>query len=83
MIIGLIGFGKVCQNLVKLIKLDDIKFITSKENRSKSTIESIDNSDVDVVSSFREVAAKSDLLISATSPASSIEIAKKYGTIWI
>ena len=79
MIIGLIGFGKVCQNLVKLIKLDDIKFITSKENRSKSTIESIDNSDVDVVSSFREVAAKSDLLISATSPASSIEIAKKYG----
>ena len=79
MIIGLIGFGKVCQNLVKLIKSDDIRFITSKENRSKSTIESIDNADVDVVSSFREVAAKSDLLISATSPASSIEIAKRYG----
>ena len=31
MIIGFIGFGKVSQNLVGIIRSDDIDFITSKE----------------------------------------------------
>lgn len=79
MIIGLIGFGKVCRNIVNLIKSDDIEFITSKENRSKTTCDSIDKAGVKVESSFRDVAIKSDLLISAASPASAIEIAEKYG----
>lgn len=79
MIIGLIGFGKVNQNLVKLIKSENIKFITSKEGRSKSTVSHIDESDIEVLSTFKEVAIKSDVLISAASPASSIDVAKKYG----
>ena len=38
MIIGLIGFGKVCQNLVKLIKSDDIKFTLSAKDSNKEII---------------------------------------------
>ena len=79
MIIGLIGFGKVSQNLVKLIKSDDIKFVSSKNDRSKSTGDAIDNSNVEVLSTFEEVASQSDILISATSPKSALDIAEKYG----
>ena len=81
MIIGLIGFGKVSQNLVKLIKSDDIEFLTSKENRSKSTIEAIDELNVGLVSTFDEVAKLSDILISAASPKTALSIAKKYGKL--
>ncbi|MBQ6511268.1 NAD(P)-binding domain-containing protein [Methanobrevibacter sp.] len=81
MIIGLIGFGKVSQNLVKLIKSDDIEFLTSKENRSKSTIEAIDELNVGLASTFDEVAKLSDILISATSPKSALNIARKYGKL--
>lgn len=79
MIIGFIGFGKVSKNLLKLISSDEIEFVTSTENRSKSTIENIGKSDIEVLPTFKEVAAKSDILISATSPKSSIEVAKNYG----
>ncbi len=81
MIIGLIGFGKVSQNLVKLIKSDDIEFLTSKENRSKSTIEAIDELNVGLASTFDEVAKLSDILISAASPKSALNIARKYGKL--
>ena len=77
--IGLIGFGKVCQNLVKLMESEDIEFITSKEDRSESTIESIDESNVSVLPTFEDVAIQSDILISANSPSSSLDVAKKYG----
>ena len=79
MIIGLIGFGKVSQNLVNLIKSEDIKFVTSKESRSQSTSNVIDEFSIDVLPTFRDVAVSSDILISATSPKSSVEVAKKYG----
>ena len=65
MIIGFIGFGKVSQNLAKLIKSDDIALVTSQEDRSPKTIERIERSNVEVLDSFKEVAGKSDLLISA------------------
>ncbi|WP_405304322.1 NAD(P)-binding domain-containing protein [Methanobrevibacter sp.] len=81
MIIGLIGFGKVSQTLVNLIKSDDIEFLTSKENRSKSTIEAIDELNVGLASTFDEVAKLSDILISATSPKSALNIARKYGKL--
>ena len=81
MIVGLIGFGKVSQNLVKLIKSDDVKFVSSKENRSKSTIESIDNSNVEILPTFEEVAKLSDILISAASPEVALNIAKRYGKL--
>ena len=79
MIIGLIGFGKVSQNLFRLIKSDEIKFITSFENRSSKTIESIKNTNIEVRDTFKEVAAESDILISATSPKSALTVAKEYG----
>lgn len=79
MIIGLIGFGKVSRNLFNLIKSDEITFITSTEGRSKKTIQNIEESDIEVFDTFKEVACKSDILISATSPKSALTVAKQYG----
>ncbi|MBQ6099093.1 MAG: NAD(P)-dependent oxidoreductase [Methanobrevibacter sp.] len=79
MIIGLIGFGKVSKNLFNLIKSDDIQFVTSFENRSSKTIEHIKKTDIEVFDSFKEVAVNSDILISATSPGSALDVAKNYG----
>ena len=79
MIIGFIGFGKVSQNLAKLIQSDDIAIVTSKESRSQKTIERIERSNVEVLDSFKEVAGKSDLLISANSPKTALSVAKEYG----
>ena len=79
MIIGFIGFGKVSKNLVELMCSDDIGFITSDENRSSKTIEDIKKSDVEVLDTFKEVASKSDVLISATSPKNALSVAKEYG----
>lgn len=79
MIIGLIGFGKVSQNLFKLIKSEEIKFITSFENRSSKTIENIKKANIEVRDTFKEVAAESDILISATSPKTALGIGEKYG----
>ena len=79
MIIGLIGFGKVSKNLFNLIKSDDITFITSIEGRSKNTIQNINDSGILVCDTFKEVACKSDILISATSPKSALDVAEVYG----
>ncbi len=79
MIIGLIGFGKVSRNLMNLIKSDDITFITSKEGRSSKTIEAIEKSEIKVLNTFEDVAVKSDILISATSPKNALDVAKNYG----
>lgn len=79
MIIGLIGFGKVSQNLFNFIKSDNIAFITSFEGRSENTVQNIKESNIDVFDTFREVAIKSDILISATSPKSALTVAEKYG----
>lgn len=79
MIIGFIGFGKVSQNILNLLKSDDIRFITSLENRSAKTIERIKESDIEILDTFKDVAVHSDILISANSPSSALDIAKKYG----
>ena len=79
MIIGFIGFGKVAQNIIKLIKSEDIEFITSSQGRSPETVENISHSKVEVFDSFKDVACKSDILISANSPANALEAGKKYG----
>lgn len=79
MIIGFIGFGRVSKNLVNLISSDDIEFITSFERRSSKTIENIKKSKIEVVEDFKSVAEKSDILISANSPGSALDIAEKYG----
>ena len=67
MIIGLIGFGKVSEYLIKLINSDDIQFVTSAEGRSDKTIKNIHKSNIEVADTFKEVAIRSDILISATS----------------
>ena len=79
MIIGFIGFGKVSKNLTKLIKSDDIKFITSLNKRSKKTIDNVNKSNIEVYDDFFDVVINSDILISATSPKNALEIAKTYG----
>jgi 3-hydroxyisobutyrate dehydrogenase-like beta-hydroxyacid dehydrogenase len=79
MIVGFIGFGKVSRNLVKLIDSRDIDFITSDEERSAKTIENIKLSNVEILDTFKEVACKSDILISATSPKNALDVAKRYG----
>ena len=79
MIIGFIGFGKVSQNLIRILDSEDISFVTSSENRSSKTIGLINNSNVEILESFKEVAVKSDILISANSPANALDVAKKYG----
>lgn len=75
MIIGFIGFGKVSKNLLKLIKSQDIKFVTSFEGRFPKKV----NEDIEVLDTFREVSETSDILISANSPKSALDVAKKYG----
>ena len=79
MIIGLIGFGKVSKNLFNLINSEDISFITSFEGRSKNTVREINKSKINALNSFKDVACKSDILISATSPKSALNVAKTYG----
>ena len=79
MIIGFIGFGKVSQNLVRLMDSSEIKFITSTENRSPRTIDNIKKSNVEASDTFKDVASKSDILISATSPGDALSVAEKYG----
>lgn len=79
MIIGFIGFGKVSKNLVKLINSNNITFITSDENRSSKTIKNIKEYDVRIMDSFKEVAIKSDILISANSPKNALTVVKEYG----
>lgn len=79
MIIGLIGFGKVSQNLIRLIQSDEITFITSTENRSPETIENIEKSSVEVIDDVKEVAIRSDILISANSPKNALSTAEEYG----
>lgn len=80
MIIGLIGFGKVSKTLIKLVKSPDVEFITSFENRSSKTANDINDSGIGVMDTFKQVASASDILISANSPKSALDIAKKYGS---
>ena len=75
MIIGFIGFGKVSKNLLKLIKADDISFATSFEGRSPKNV----GEDVNILDTFKEVCEKSDIVISANSPKSALDVARKYG----
>lgn len=79
MIIGFIGFGKVSKTLFNLLNCEEIDFVTSLQGRSAKTIENIENSKIEVLETFKEVAIKSDILISATSPKSALSIAKEYG----
>ncbi len=79
MIIGFIGFGKVSRNLVKIINSDDIEFVTSAENRSSKTIDDIEKSGIEVLDTFKEVARRADVLISATSPKNALGVARQYG----
>lgn len=79
MIIGFIGFGKVSENILNLLKSEDITFITSIENRSKKTVENIKKCEIEVLDTFKSVALKSDVIISANSPKNALTVAKEYG----
>ncbi len=77
--IGFIGFGSVAKNLTQIIKSNNITFLTSAENRSDNTIENIEKSNVVILNNFKQVAEKSNILISANSPACALDAAVKYG----
>ena len=77
--IGFIGFGKVARNLVRLINSENITFLTSAQNRSENTIKNMEESDVEILDTFKEVAILSDILISANSPNQALDVAVKYG----
>lgn len=79
MIIGFIGFGKVSKNLFDLIKSDDIRFVTSLENRSDKTVENVRQCGIEILDTVRSVAENSDIVISANSPKSALDVAKEYG----
>ena len=79
MIVGFIGFGKVSKTLVSLIKSDDITFVTSDEGRSHKTLDNLKKYDIKILDNFNDVAAESDILISANSAKSALGVAKKYG----
>ena len=79
MIIGFIGFGKVSKTLFNLFDCEDIVCVTSSQQRSDRTVENIQNSGIEVSDSIREVAEASDILISAASPKSALNVAEKYG----
>ena len=79
MIIGLIGFGKVSQNLTRLIQSDNITFTTSTENRSPETIDAIKKSNVEALPTFKQVVTESDIIISANSPKNALKVAEEYG----
>lgn len=76
--ITFIGFGKVAFNLVKLIQSDDIIFSTSKEGRSKATIDLIEKSNIQVFDTFGEAIENADIIISANSPSKALEVADNY-----
>ena len=76
--IAFIGFGKVAFNLVSIIQSEDITFSTSRQNRSKSTINLINKSNVQVFDTFRQAIENADIVISVNTPSKSIEVAKSY-----
>lgn len=75
--IGFIGFGEVNQKLAELLKNEIL--LTSNQNRSINTINNIKNSKIEVLPTFKEVAIQSDILFSATSPKTAVDVAQKYG----
>lgn len=77
--IALIGFGKLSYNLVKLINSPNINFMTSTQDRSKNTIDLINQSNVEVYSSFDQAVESADIIISANSPSQAVETARRYG----
>lgn len=76
--ITFIGFGKVAFNLVDIIQSGDIVFLTSKENRSESTIDLINKSNVQVCDTFMQAIESADIVISVNTPSKAIEVAKSY-----
>ena len=79
--IGFIGFGKVNQRIYKLLKDFDFDFVTSIDERSLKTQQDIFNTTISLENSFAEVCYTSDVVISATSPKSALEIARRYGKL--
>lgn len=77
--IALIGFGKLSYNLVKLINSPNINFMTSTQDRSKNTIDLINQSNVEVYSFFDQAVESADIIISANSPSQAVETARRYG----
>ena len=77
--IAFIGFGKVAYNLFNLIQSPDINFSTSKEKRSKDTIELIDKANITVFDTFAQAAENADIVISANSPSNAVKAAEEYG----
>ena len=76
--IGLIGFGEVSQTIYNTLKkYDDIKLATAMNKRSTKTINNIKNSKIVVVEDIKTLSQKSDILISAVTPKSALNVAQE------
>jgi 3-hydroxyisobutyrate dehydrogenase-like beta-hydroxyacid dehydrogenase len=75
--IGLIGYGKVNQTLAKQLKKNH-KIYTTIEGRSQNTINNAQKTEINILKTNKELAQKSDLLISANTPSEALKIAQNF-----
>lgn len=79
--VGFIGFGEVSYRLSNILLNGGVEVFTSLEGRSDKTKNLANSSKVLILDTFKEVAMKSDILVSANSPNSALAIAIKYGSL--
>ncbi len=75
--IGFIGFGNVNQTIAKQLK-NKHELYVSTENRSKNTINNIQQAQIKQVKKDTELSKYCDLIINATTPKSALKTAKKH-----
>jgi 3-hydroxyisobutyrate dehydrogenase-like beta-hydroxyacid dehydrogenase len=77
--IGFIGFGKVGSTLASGLIKKRIEIGTCSEGRSSKTQKIAKEMGVNIFGSNRELAQKSDILISAVTPGTAVEVAQDVG----
>jgi 3-hydroxyisobutyrate dehydrogenase-like beta-hydroxyacid dehydrogenase len=77
--VGFLGFGEVAATFSSGLKENGLDIYTCLSGRSPRTVENAVNSGVKLCSTYRELAEKSDILLSSVVPSMAVEVAKKVG----
>lgn len=77
--VGFIGFGEVASTLSSGLLSNGANVSTCLEGRSKRTIYMAKKSGVNILDDFVGLARTSDILISAVTPSTAVDVAKKLG----
>jgi 3-hydroxyisobutyrate dehydrogenase-like beta-hydroxyacid dehydrogenase len=77
--IGFLGFGEVATTFSSGLKENGLDVYTCLNGRSPRTVENAVNSGVKLCKTHRELAEKSDILISSVVPSMAVEVAKTVG----